>query len=114
MKVTRVVAASTFQNVHGVDARKIYDTEHAEAIHMSLAPGQSLKKHVTPTDVFFYILEGKGVVEIGDEKAEMGKDTLIESPRGIPHLLRNTGEGPFRFLVVKAPKQKQPTTVLEK
>jgi mannose-6-phosphate isomerase-like protein (cupin superfamily) len=109
MKVTRVGDASSFQNVHSVEAKRIYDTENAEAIHMSLTPGQSLKKHTTPVDVFFYILEGKGIVEIGDEKREVEKDTLIDSPKGIPHLLRNVGEGVFRFLVVKVPKQKEPT-----
>jgi mannose-6-phosphate isomerase-like protein (cupin superfamily) len=68
---------------------------------MNLKPGQSLKKHTTPVDVFFYILEGKGEVEIGDEIKEVEKDTLIESPKDIPHLLRNTGTNIFRFLVVK-------------
>ena len=35
---------------------------------MTIKPGKSLKKHVTPVDVFFYVLEGNGIVEIGDEK----------------------------------------------
>jgi mannose-6-phosphate isomerase-like protein (cupin superfamily) len=48
---------------------------------MALRAGQFLKKHTTPVDVFFYILEGKGIVEIGDEKQEIEKETLIESPR---------------------------------
>jgi mannose-6-phosphate isomerase-like protein (cupin superfamily) len=36
---------------------------------------------------------------------------LIDSPKGIPHLLRNSGDGIFRFLVVKVPKQKEQTKV---
>ena len=111
MKVTKVGDMSSFQNVHSVEAKRIYDTENAEAIHMCLAPGQSLKKHTTPVDVFFYILEGKGIVEIGEEKQEVEKDTLIDSPKGIPHLLRNSGDCTFRFLVVKVPKQREPTKV---
>jgi len=63
--------------------------------------GQTLRRHVTPADVLFYILERRGVVEIGDETLEVEKDTLVESPKDIPHLLRNTGSGVFRFLVVK-------------
>ena len=105
MKITRIENTTAFQNVHSVEAKQIYDTENATVIHMSLQPGQSLKKHVTPVDVFFYILEGKGIVEIGDEKQEVQKDVLIESPKGIPHLLRNSGDSVFRFLVVKLPKQ---------
>jgi mannose-6-phosphate isomerase-like protein (cupin superfamily) len=71
---------------------------------MTLKPGQALKRHTTPVDVFFYILEGTGIVEVGEEAKEVEKDTVIDSPKGIPHLLRNTGEGVFRFLVVKLPR----------
>ncbi len=101
MKITKVCETECFQNVHGVEAKEIYDSENSQVIHMSLGPGQSLKKHVTPVDVFFYILEGKGIVEIGEETQEVEKDTVVDSPKGIPHLLRNTGDGVFRFLVVK-------------
>jgi mannose-6-phosphate isomerase-like protein (cupin superfamily) len=111
MKITKVANTDSFQNVHAVEAKKIYDSEHAEAIHMSLLPGQSLRKHTTPVDVLFYILEGKGIVEIGDEKQEVEKDTLIDSPKGIPHMLRNIGEDIFRFLVIKIPKQKEQTKI---
>jgi quercetin dioxygenase-like cupin family protein len=43
---------------------------HAEVIHMALLAGQALKRHTTPVDVFFYVLEGKGVMEVGDESQE--------------------------------------------
>jgi quercetin dioxygenase-like cupin family protein len=81
--------------------KKIYNTQNSEVIHMALSAGQSLKRHTTPVDVFFYILEGRGIVEVGDETQEVEKDTIIDSPKGIPHLLKNTGDGLFRFLVVK-------------
>jgi len=103
MKITNVAETKSFENAHGVDARKIYENHGAQVIHMALNPGQALKKHTTPVDVFFYILEGNGVVEIGDEAQEVEKDAVIDSPKGIPHLLRNTGGSVFRFLVVKLP-----------
>lgn len=101
MKVVKISETETFENAHNVEAKKIYSTQNSEVIHMALSAGQSLKRHTTPVDVLFYILEGKGIVEIGDETQEVEKDTIIDSPKGIPHLLKNTGEGPFRFLVVK-------------
>jgi len=52
-------------------------------------------------DVFFYVLAGTGTVEIGDEKADVWRDMLIEGPAGIPHALANPGPVPFRFLLVK-------------
>ncbi len=104
MKIIKVKEIKPFQNPHGVDARKIYATPNAEVIHMALKPCEALKRHATPVDVFFYVLEGKGIVEIGDEALEVEKDALIDSPKGIPHLIRNAGEDVFRFLVVKLPK----------
>ena len=107
----RIFAPSTssgFQNSHAVQAKRLYDKNHAEVIHMTLQPGQSLKKHITPVD-FFYVLEGIGIVEINDERQEVEEDVLTESPKNSPHLLSNNGEGIFRFLVVKVPKLRDPT-----
>ena len=82
-------------------AKKIYETQKASVIHMSLNPGQSLKKHTTPTDVFVYILEGNGTVEIDNEKQEVQKNTIIQIPKGSLHLLKNTSQQTFKFLAVK-------------
>ncbi|MDM7918583.1 MAG: cupin domain-containing protein [Methanosarcina sp.] len=112
MKVVEMKSSPEKPNPHNVSVRMLYDTENAQAVHIELKPGESLKKHVTPTDVFFYILEGKGVVEIGDEQEEVSRDMLIESPAKIPHRLLNPGDGIFRVLVVKAPRQKEPTRLL--
>ena len=75
-------------------------------------PGESLKRHITPVDVFFYVLEGKGQVEIGEERVEVSTDMLVESPKGIPHRLMNEGDSPFRFLVVKTPRPTSSTRLL--
>lgn len=91
-------------NPHGVDARKIHDNENVQVVHIMLQPGEHLKKHSTAVDVFFYVLEGKGIVEIGDTKMEAIKDSLVDSPKNIPHCLYNESNEIFRVLVVKTPK----------
>jgi quercetin dioxygenase-like cupin family protein len=96
-------------NAHGVDARNIYDTDAAVITVITLKPGQSLKRHITPVDVAFYVLEGKGTVEIGEEKQEVGRDTLIESPKDIMHCWYNTSDADLRFMVVKAPRPTRKT-----
>ncbi len=112
MKLVRWNNVEIAKNPHGVDARKLYDTEHAQVIHMTLKPGERLRKHLTPVDVIFYVLEGRGIVEIGDEKKEVGPDTLIDSPAKIPHCWYNESDGILRFLVIKVPRPKEPTWVL--
>jgi quercetin dioxygenase-like cupin family protein len=112
MKITQIAHVVSGPNPHHVDARKIYDTDNAIAVVITLQPGESLKKHVTPVDVFFYVLEGTGIVEIGDEKEACSKDTLIESPARIPHRWSNESGSVFRVLVVKVPKPKEETKLL--
>ena len=70
------------------------------------------KKHITPVDVFFYVLEGVGIVEIGDEKKEVTKDELIDSPARIPHCWYNESDEAVRFLVVKVPRPTENTRLL--
>lgn len=112
MKVVNAIEADGMQTPHGVKVARIYDTEHAQAVHITLEPGESLKRHITPVDVFFYVLEGTGVVEIGEERREVARDMLVESPKDIPHSWANESENVFRVLVVKVPRPITSTKVL--
>ena len=112
MKITEVAKVVSGPNPHHVDARKIYESPHAIAVVITLLPGESLKKHATPVDVFFYVLEGTGIVEIGDERNIVGKDMLVESPARIPHRWLNESKSVFRVLVVKVPKPTEETKLL--
>jgi quercetin dioxygenase-like cupin family protein len=107
MKIQRISEAKVTDNPHKVDSRKIYDNESAQAVHITLQPGHGLKPHITPVDVFFYILEGSPTVLVGEEKVVVEQDSLVESPKNIVHSLYNETDHVARILVVKAPK---PTT----
>lgn len=112
MKIVKWNDVEIAQNPHGVDARKLYDSEHAQVVHIILEPGEKLKKHLTPVDAIFYVLEGKGIVEIGNEKQEVGPDTLIDSPAKIPHCWYNESNDILRFLVIKVPRPTESTRLL--
>ena len=112
MQIVKVRDVQPGKNPHGVDARQLYDAENALVVHLRLESGEALRRHITPTEVFFYVLEGRGVVEVGDETQEVGADTLIESPSGVPHCWYNRSDGVLRILVVKAPRPTSPTRLL--
>jgi mannose-6-phosphate isomerase-like protein (cupin superfamily) len=112
MKITEVAKVPSGPNPHHVDARKVYESPHAVAVVITLQPDESLKKHITPVDVFFYVLEGTGIVEIGTERATCTKDMLVESPARIPHRWINESRAVFRVLVVKVPKPTEETKLL--
>lgn len=100
------------QTAHNVDARNLYNTPDAVITVITLQPGQSLKRHITPVDVAFYVLHGTGVVEIGEEKREVEVDTLVESPKDIVHCWYNKSQEPLRFMVIKAPRPTRKTVFI--
>lgn len=112
MKIIKVSEVQTEQTPHKVDIRKIYDCDSAQAVHITLQASEALKPHITPVDVFFYILEGTVEVMVGDKKKEAHADSLVESPKGIIHCLYNNSNSQARFLVVKAPKPTTQTKLL--
>lgn len=112
MKIVKALEATESPNPHGVSARGLHDTEHVQAVMVTLQPGEALKRHVTPVDVFFYVLKGRGIVEIGDEREEVSADMLVVSPARIPHRLLNESDGVSRFLVVKTPRPTKATKIL--
>jgi quercetin dioxygenase-like cupin family protein len=104
MIINSLKETNAHENPHQVDVRKLYDHDNAQVMHITLMPGQSLKPHSTPVDVFFYILEGTPEVLVGDETVLVEKDNLVESPKDIIHSLANNSDSVARILVVKAPK----------
>lgn len=112
MQVKNWKDAKVKETAHKVDVRPLYNKEAAQAIHILLKPGESLLPHITPVDVFFYILEGEATITIGEETKIIGEGNLIESPADILHkVANNTGEV-MRFLVVKAPRPTEPSKIL--
>lgn len=112
MKTTHWKNSEIKETPHKVDVRPLYDNPHAQAMHIVLQPGESLKPHITPTDVFFYVLEGSPDVRIGDETLTLEKDTLAESPKKIVHCLSNNSDSQARILVIKTPKPLQQSKLL--
>jgi len=112
MKIVSAYEAPESENPHGVSARPLHSTEHVQVSILTLSPGQALKLHSTPVDAFFYVLEGSGTVEIGEESEHVSEGMLIDSPAKIPHRLLNEGTETFRFLVVKTPRQADATRLL--
>ncbi|MBN2342838.1 MAG: cupin domain-containing protein [Deltaproteobacteria bacterium] len=113
MIIKKLLDTEVMQTAHGVDARNLYNTDDAMITVITLQPGQKLKRHITPVDVAFYVLEGSGIVEVGEEKSEVTSNTLIESPKDILHCWYNESDSPLRFMVFKAPKPTKKTIFVD-
>ena len=90
-------------NPHGVDVRHLYSTPDVVASQITLEPGEVVRPHKAPVDVFFYVLQGTPSIEIEGEVVAAGADTLVPSAAGHVHAIRNEGDGRARLLAVKTP-----------
>ena len=112
MKISIVSETPVKETPHKVDARMLYDKDSAQAIHIRLNPGESLKPHITPVDVFFFVIEGSPDILVGEETRKIEVNSLVESPKDIVHCIYNNSDTIVRVLVVKAPKPVAKTIVL--
>lgn len=112
MKITKYSDQPVKETPHKLDVREMYNKATAQAMLMALKPGESLKPHKTPVDVFFFIVEGRPTIHVGDESEECEADSLIESPANIVHYISNETDSLARILVVKAPSPTSSTKVL--
>lgn len=112
MKISRYHEQEIKETPHKIDVRQMYNKESAQAMLMALKPGESLKPHKTPVDVFFFVVEGTPTIHIGDESEVCAVDSLIESPADIVHYISNDSGNVARILVVKSPRPVSSTKVL--
>lgn len=112
MKITKYQDQQIKETPHKIDVREMYNKASAQAMLMALKPGESLKPHITPVDVFFFVLEGRPTIHIGNESEVCEADTLVESPADIVHYISNDTNSLARILVVKAPRPISLTKVL--
>jgi mannose-6-phosphate isomerase-like protein (cupin superfamily) len=112
MKAVEIINVPVSPNPHGIETKMFHENDYVQAVHITLKPGEKLKRHITAVDVFFYVLEGTGIVEIGNEKKEVKKDTFIDSPAKIPHCWYNESKEILRVLVIKTPKPNERARIL--
>lgn len=112
MKITKYQEQAIKETPHKIDVREMYNKDSAQAMIIALKPGESLKPHKTPVDVFFFIIEGQPTIHIGEESEVCEADTLIDSPAEIVHYISNSSSDLARILVVKAPRPTSATKVL--
>jgi mannose-6-phosphate isomerase-like protein (cupin superfamily) len=51
----------------------------------------------------YHVLDGEGLMEIGDERRLVRKHDVIFLPPGVRHSIQNTGLGDLTFIVVTTP-----------
>ena len=115
MKVTRFDEAFIVMQDSRMTGRRLYASDGATIIHMTIHPNQEIAPHTADVDMEFFVIAGSGRFSVGGESADAGSGRfsvggesadagpgmLVESPADIPHGIANTGSIPLELLAVK-------------
>ncbi len=93
-------------NEENFSPEKVIQQEDVEVVILPFAPGQGLKEHTTPVDVFFYVIEGMAEIQVGEDVQEVEEGNIVLSPKDISHNVRNTSDRDAKIMVVKTPRPK--------
>ena len=73
----------------------------------SFEPGQEHALHAhAGQDKLYFILEGSGVVQVGDDSELLSAGDAAFAPSGVDHAIRNPGPGRLIVMAILAPPPK--------
>lgn len=107
MILRSLASQKPFRTADGSEIRSILDRTNAPVAHQSLAEarlpaGAATRRHYhRSSEEFYFVLEGRGLMEVDGVEAEMGPGDAVLIPPGAWHQL--TARSPMRFLCCCSP-----------
>ena len=99
-----IVQQTTYRAHGGGTARMLLTNKELRSMlflaDASLEPGKTIETHIDPYEEIYYILEGEGVMTVGDDERRVKKGDAIWIPVGKKHSLVNDTDENTGFLVV--------------
>jgi quercetin dioxygenase-like cupin family protein len=84
----------------GVAGAVIHSDARATISELAFAKGASIPVHDNPNSAWFIVIEGGGLVQVGDEERRVAAGEAVLWPAGMVHGAR-TDYGPMRAIVVE-------------
>lgn len=94
---------------HGSEIRPLIDRTTSAITQCSLAeevlpPGCAVTPHHhRQLEEIYYIVAGRGVMQVGEEERDVGAGDAVYIPRGHRHTLKNIGMEPMKIVLVCGP-----------
>jgi quercetin dioxygenase-like cupin family protein len=88
----------------------LYETERMFCDVYCFEPEQVQRPHVHEgSDKIYYVLEGEGTFQVGDERRPLSAGNITMAPSGVEHGVVNDSGGRLVCLVFMAPHPHAPT-----
>jgi mannose-6-phosphate isomerase-like protein (cupin superfamily) len=84
-------------------------SRHLDYRISTYAPGAGVDRHAHRVqEQVYHVLEGEGLMEVGENVRVVRRHDVIQLPAGVPHRILNTGLGDLTFIVVTSPVTDDP------
>jgi mannose-6-phosphate isomerase-like protein (cupin superfamily) len=109
MKIVNRKDSAVIHTNHGSEIRPLIDRTTSAITQCSLAEetllqGQEVTPHRHQTiEEIYYVVEGCGLMTVGDQQREVSAGDAIFIPRNHRHTLKNTGTEPVKLILVCGP-----------
>ena len=119
MDIRNLADMPAFITKDGSEIRELLAYRNSSIRNQTLAEARLPAGHRTTshyhvrTEEIYYILEGRGLMRVGDESRPVGPGDAIAIPPEESHQLTNTGDSVLRLLCCCAPGYEDADTVLE-
>lgn len=71
-----------------------------------IRPNNTTGMHTHDSTEIMYVVNGRGIAIVGDEKREIKTDIVLIAPRGVPHEVKNTGDETLKIVCFYVPALK--------
>jgi mannose-6-phosphate isomerase-like protein (cupin superfamily) len=103
MNSLEVLSKKTF-STEKMQKVNLFETENMFCDLYCVLPGQAQKLHRHQgADKIYYVLEGSGTFQIGEEERVLGQGMVLLAPSDVDHGVRNASQKNLCLLVVMAP-----------
>jgi mannose-6-phosphate isomerase-like protein (cupin superfamily) len=119
MDIRNIDRVPAFTTKDGSEIRELLAHRNASVRNQTLAEarlpvgGATTPHHHVCAEEIYYILEGCGRMQIGQETAAVAPGDAIAIPPGLSHQITNTGSCTLKFLCCCAPGYEHEDTILE-
>ena len=120
MTVKKIQEIDSIDGGEGTKIRQIFHPHNTlngirySISHSELKPGKKSKLHKLETSEVYYILQGEGVLQIGEDTFKISKDQAFYIAPHSKQCIENTGKDGLKFLCIVDPAWKEEDeTILE-
>jgi quercetin dioxygenase-like cupin family protein len=87
------------------DAWLLFSFDQLEVIRLHLAPGDSMENHINEWRIIFFVLRGRGTLDVEGKIYDLGQEQSIAVEAGKKRFWSNSGDQTLELLVMKSREQ---------